>query len=247
MRLILADHTFDEVHHSDRFCIRACARKLKRPVRCTLNVDRQSLFHDRPSCSEGPALWELAFSVRGSGPQGLRRPRFSFFRFTCQTARNLAAPSSQSLLRQDPETRKPAHPTRRREHGHEEHGRMLGHRVNSEGLRRRAIAQAAARQRGLYSIRYPALSTIRWPRKPLWTAIIAAVSAGSGARAGWRDFIGQIRGQVLLPGLIRRLGHSGSAALRPHSSAVLCYKVTGVAEGTATAPLSLGPREAGSR
>jgi hypothetical protein len=27
------------------------------------------------------------FSVRGSGPQGLRRPRFSFFRFTCQTAR----------------------------------------------------------------------------------------------------------------------------------------------------------------
>ena len=26
------------------------------------------------------------FSVRGSGPQGLRRPRFSFFRFTCQTA-----------------------------------------------------------------------------------------------------------------------------------------------------------------
>jgi len=28
-----------------------------------------------------------AFSVRGSGPQGLRRPRFSFFRFTCQTAR----------------------------------------------------------------------------------------------------------------------------------------------------------------
>ena len=33
-----------------------------------------------------------AFSVRGSGPQGLRRPRFSFFRFTCQTARNLAVP-----------------------------------------------------------------------------------------------------------------------------------------------------------
>jgi hypothetical protein len=38
-----------------------------------------------------------AFSVRGSGPQGLRRPRFSFFRFTCQTARNLAAPSSLFL------------------------------------------------------------------------------------------------------------------------------------------------------
>ena len=53
MRLILADHTFDEVHHSDRFCIRACARKLKRPVRCTLNVDRQvssitALFAKKP-------------------------------------------------------------------------------------------------------------------------------------------------------------------------------------------------------
>ena len=32
------------------------------------------------------------FSDRGSGPQGLRRPRFSFFRFTCQTARNQAVP-----------------------------------------------------------------------------------------------------------------------------------------------------------
>ena len=29
---------------------------------------------------------------RGSGPQGLRRPRFSFFRFTCQTARNREVP-----------------------------------------------------------------------------------------------------------------------------------------------------------
>src|SRR6266700_4704931 len=28
----------------------------------------------------------------GSNPQGLRRPRFSFFLFTCQTARNHAVP-----------------------------------------------------------------------------------------------------------------------------------------------------------
>src|SRR6476661_2734168 len=27
------------------------------------------------------------FPIQGGGPQGLRRPRFSFFRFTCQTAR----------------------------------------------------------------------------------------------------------------------------------------------------------------
>src|SRR6476646_795413 len=33
------------------------------------------------------SLRRQAFSGRGSGPQGLRRPRFSFFRFTCQTAR----------------------------------------------------------------------------------------------------------------------------------------------------------------
>jgi len=29
---------------------------------------------------------------RGGGPQGLRRPRFSFFRFTCQTAREPHGP-----------------------------------------------------------------------------------------------------------------------------------------------------------
>ena len=84
-----------------------------------------------------------AFSDRESGPQGLRRPRFSFFRFTCQTARNLAARRPVHLaparIRQGRRNQNPAHPTRRREHGHQEHGRMLGHRVNSEGLRRRAI------------------------------------------------------------------------------------------------------------
>ena len=52
-----------------------------------LNVDRQSLFHDRSPSGEGKA-----FSVRGSGPQGLRRPRFSFFRFTFQTAREPGGP-----------------------------------------------------------------------------------------------------------------------------------------------------------
>jgi hypothetical protein len=36
----------------------------------------------RPDRTTGP---ETAPAV-GDGPQGLRRPRFSFFRFTCQTA-----------------------------------------------------------------------------------------------------------------------------------------------------------------
>jgi hypothetical protein len=62
------------------------------------------------------ALLEKAqtFSVRGSGPQGLRRPRFSFFRFTFQTARSLAAPSSrhapaepENLPRPEPKNIKP--------------------------------------------------------------------------------------------------------------------------------------------
>ena len=38
-------------------------------------------------------------SARGRGPQGLRRPRFSFFRFTCQTARDRVAPLSQGRER----------------------------------------------------------------------------------------------------------------------------------------------------
>jgi len=42
--------------------------------------DRRSLFHDR-SLTE-----ELLLQPR-DGPQGLRRLRFSFFIFTCQTAR----------------------------------------------------------------------------------------------------------------------------------------------------------------
>src|SRR5262249_35407067 len=39
---------------------------------------------------------------RASGAQGPRRPRFSFFRFTCQTARNQGGPT----LRCDPESRR---------------------------------------------------------------------------------------------------------------------------------------------
>jgi len=70
-----------------------------------------------------------AFSVRGSGPQGLRRPRFSFFRFTCQTSRSLATPSPVT-----PEPPKPAHPTWPR--GWPDDSPY----ENSEGLRGRVIA-----------------------------------------------------------------------------------------------------------
>src|SRR5262249_9344268 len=42
-----------------------------------------------------PAAAARRFPHTGDGPQGLRRPRFSFFRFTCQTARDRVAPLSQ--------------------------------------------------------------------------------------------------------------------------------------------------------
>jgi len=41
----------------------------------------------RRSLSSGPNTSILAYSSN-RGPQGLRRPRFSFFIFTCQTARD---------------------------------------------------------------------------------------------------------------------------------------------------------------
>src|SRR5262249_9542105 len=43
-----------------------------------------------------PAAAARRFPRPGDGPQGLRRPRFSFFRFTCQTARDRVAPLSRT-------------------------------------------------------------------------------------------------------------------------------------------------------
>ena len=109
---------------------------MKRPKRPSVDLKR------RPPKSRPAASRSAHVSDRGRGPQGLRRPRFSFFRFTCQTAGT------------------PAHSTRRREHGHE-HGRMLGHRVDSEGLRGRAIAPRRRRtQEDLYRVRLRFLSTV---------------------------------------------------------------------------------------
>ena len=108
---------------------------MKRPKRPSVDLKR------RPPKSL-PGRLRARFTRAKSGPQGPRRPRFSFFRFTCQTAGT------------------PAHSTRRREHGHE-HGRMLGHRVDSEGLRGRAIAPRRRRtQEDLYRVRLRFLSTV---------------------------------------------------------------------------------------
>jgi hypothetical protein len=71
-------------------------------------------------------------STFGTRRAGLRRPRFSFFRFTCQTSRNLAAPS--------PSPGAPHGEVREREAAEARtsdmaiaHGRMI-HRLDSEGL-----------------------------------------------------------------------------------------------------------------
>jgi len=57
----------------------------------TWNVYRRSLVGRR--LSRNPVRRQVP--DRGSGPQGLRRPRFSFFLFTCQTARDHGGPTSR--------------------------------------------------------------------------------------------------------------------------------------------------------
>ena len=85
----------DEVQHV--VASRDCSRKTTSVV--PRNVYRRCLV--RPLFSRR----RQAFSDRGSGPQGLRRPRFSFFRFTCQTARDQEDPLSET-----PESRRSPKP-----------------------------------------------------------------------------------------------------------------------------------------
>jgi len=156
-----------------------------------------------------PSLSYQAFSVRGSGPQGLRRPRFSFFRFTCQTPRNLAAP---------PPANARAAETPRIRHGHKI---MAGcsFTVNSEGLRRRAIAPKRAARRRVY-IGFGRRHCQRPHRQNARCEFVdeaAIFTASAAARQS--------------PGAVQRLAAmsfgAACAALRPHSSAVLCTIVSG--------------------
>ena len=87
------------------------------------------------------------------------------------------------------------------------HGRMI-HRVNSEGLRRHAIAQATARQNGLSSLVLLACQRLRWEKQALSRGKVtglAALHTSASVEADPR--IAPFRG--------------AHAALRPHSSAVL--------------------------
>src|SRR5438445_1483897 len=116
---------------------------------------------------------------RGSGPQGLRRPRFSFFLFTCQTARNHGGPVPGS-----PESiRSPKPPTK------------IGSLVTvvSEELRRRAIApvRQTARRTGLYSPAWSLLSTLVKTRKA-GNFCLAHCSADTGVRKAAGKLCGRV-------------------------------------------------------
>ena len=73
------------------------------------------------------------------GPQGLRRPRFSFFRFTCQTARNREGPT----LRR---TGGPSKPYT------SDQDRKLGHRISVRASQARHRAERRTACRGVYIV-----------------------------------------------------------------------------------------------
>ena len=101
----------------------------------------------RPPKSRPTAFpWRIASPPKG-GPQGLRRPRFSFFRFTCQTARDDGSP----ILGRTEGRRNYELPT--------EIGSCPASK--SEELRRRAIAPSRGRHAvfALYTLRPRRMST----------------------------------------------------------------------------------------
>jgi len=68
------------------------SQRLTRSHSCRLR-DKGVDLKRRPPKSRPAAPLEDTGLHRGGGPQGLRRPRFSFFRFTCQTARDQGGPA----------------------------------------------------------------------------------------------------------------------------------------------------------
>jgi hypothetical protein len=177
---------------------------------------------------KNPDLSAQAFSVRASGPQGLRRPRFSFFRFTCQTSRNLAAPSSKSILpRQVPKPLKPATSDAATRTWPRLHGRMLGHRVNSEGLRRHATARGDGAPKRTYIVFGRHNCQPSEPRnKPYGSRKIGNFCRLSRIGGEPRRGLPIALVETGLAAGTRVFGHC-CAALRPYSSAVLCTIVSG--------------------
>jgi hypothetical protein len=126
-------------------CAQPCTRFAPRP-RLPL-YDKGVDLKRRPPKSRPTASPRRIAPPRKGGPQGLRRPRFSFFRFTCQTARDGGSPI-------------PRRTEGRRSH---EPPTVIGSGLasKSEELRRRAIAPSRGRcaVSALYSPRVGSVST----------------------------------------------------------------------------------------
>ena len=179
--MISADHTFcasrrlraatfDEVQHVIA-CVIASREASSPTIGVDRNVYRRSLV--RPQRTHD-------FSHVRGGPQGLRRPRFSFFRFSCQTARRPCDP-----------------PPRGNRRAAEAQDFRIGFgclvTTMSEVLRRRAIAPkpTGAPLWGLYSRGVTDLSTLLFakfspcisPCATLWKAGFATASVTRPCRA----------------------------------------------------------------
>jgi len=156
-----------------------------------------------------------------SGKRSARTPPSTFLFLQIHFSNN---PEPRGSVSADAE--KPAHPTRRREHGHKEHGRMLGHRVNSEGLRGRAIALGGGAPKRCYivfGLRYC---------QPSAAKRTAAVHGESGNFAAFSRR-SLLRRKPALRGRQPPRIHVSArrrAALRPHSSVVLCTIVSGMSQ-----------------
>ena len=109
-----------------------------------------------------------------------------------------------------------------------EHGRMLGHRVNSEGLRRRAIAPSGGAPKRSYigfgvGFCQPFRGTERL-KKQSFFAVSGDTRRTAALPVRDPDFASWFGARVLRrPATSLRLADlfAGRAALRPHSSAVL--------------------------
>ena len=177
------------------------SQRLTRSHSCRLH-DRGVDLKRRPPKSRPAAPPSKTYvSARGRGPQGLRRPRFSFFLFTCQTARDQGRSRS---------------PVNRR--AVEACGLRSGSEAwspnISEELRRRAVAPRRRRaELNLYRRSRPQMSTPRRGENP-----------PSRCNPATGIFLNDIGG---LAGVERR----SHAVLRPHSSVPLVGAVGGVTSG----------------
>ena len=141
---------------------------------------------------------------RGSGPQGLRRPRFSFFLFTCQTARDQAVPFRVSRKTVETPCLRPT----------------IGSLVTiiSVELRGRTLAPSSGRcaVQPVYRLSGPLVSTLAAAKKyrphpRVRCKIYRICSRAHQPHGGWE--------------------WPADAPLGPHSSAVLTGKAGGVSSG----------------